>query len=299
MHTTAGMILFPPGTRPEAQGIPADMKAFRAIGQMGTEETGYPCVNIFDTFLADQVNYSSGALDDWAYENLGIAAYTVELWDLANRVGMPEDMTARITGGLDTKIRRYNAYRNWVKENAPEDYVPWHEYDHPHFGKVEIGGYNYKFTQQNPPGHMLRELCEGITRYMIRFARCMPHVEVVSLQKECITEGIYRITAVVGNRGFLPTNITDQAVRAAVNKPVIVEISGVKELVTGKEKEEIGDLSGFSRAQTKVSYGLVTNRKEAEMKRKVSWIVKAAAGDTVSVRVSHEKSGKDTKEIVL
>ncbi|MBQ1446640.1 MAG: hypothetical protein IIZ14_05250, partial [Solobacterium sp.] len=111
--------------------------------------------------------------------------------------------------------------------------------------------------------------------------------------------GIYRITAVVGNRGFLPTNITDQAVRAAVNKPVIVEISGVKELVTGKEKEEIGDLSGFSRAQTKVSYGLVTNRKEAEMKRKVSWIVKAEAGDTVSVHVSHEKSGKDTKEIVL
>ena len=299
MHTTAGMILFPPGTRPEAQGLPADMKAFRAIGKMGTEETGYPCVNIFDTFLADQVNYSSGALDDWAYENLGIAAYTVELWDLANRVGMPEDMTARISGDLDTKKRRYNAYRNWVKENAPDAYVPWHEYDHPHFSKVEIGGYNYKFTQQNPPGHMLCELCEGIARYMIRFARCMPRVEVVSLQKEEVTAGVYKITAVVGNRGFLPTNITDQAVRAAVNKPVVVEVSGVKAFVTGKEKEEIGDLSGFSRAQTKVSYGLVTNRKEAAMKRKVSWVVRADAGDTVTVRVSHEKSGNDTKKIIL
>ncbi|MBQ1355447.1 MAG: hypothetical protein IIY72_03130, partial [Solobacterium sp.] len=140
---------------------------------------------------------------------------------------------------------------------------------------------------------------EGIARYMIRFARCMPHVEVVSLQKEEVTAGVYKITAVVGNRGFLPTNITDQAARAAVNKPVTVEISGVKGFVIGREKEEIGDLSGFSRAQTKVSYGLVTNRKEAAMKRKVSWVVKADAGATVTVHVSHEKSGNDTKKIVL
>ena len=299
MHTTAGMILFPPGTRPEAQGIPADMKAFRAIGQMGTEETGYPCVNIFDTFLADQVNYSSGALDDWAYENQGIVSYTVELWDLANKVGMPEDMTARLTGDTDTKIKRYNAYREWVKKNSPEAYVPWHEYDHPHFGKIEIGGYNYKFTQQNPPGHMLCELCEGIARYMVRFARCMPKVEVVSLDKEKVSDGVYKITAVVGNRGFLPTNLTDQAIRAAVNKPVKVEITGAEELVTGKACEEIGDLSGYSRAQTKVFYGEVINRQEAKMKKKVSWIVKAKEQDTITIKVSHEKSGWDEKSLTL
>ena len=275
------------------------MKAFRAIGAMGTEETGYSCVNIFDTFLADQVNYSSGALDDWAYENLGIVSYTVELWDLANKVGMPEDMTARITGDLDTKIKRYNAYREWVKKNSPEAYVPWHEYDHPHFGKVEIGGYNYKFTQQNPPGHMLCELCEGIARYMIRFARCMPRVEVVSAESEQISEDVYRITAVVGNRGFLPTNLTDQALRAAVNTPVKVSLEGVKEYVTGKACEEIGDLSGYSRAETKVFYGEVINRREAAMKKKVSWIVKADAGSTLKISVCHEKSGHDEKEITL
>ena len=61
------------------------------VGALGEEELGYKKMNIFDTFMKDQVNYSSGALDDWFYQNQGIPAYTMEFWNIAEKAGMPFD----------------------------------------------------------------------------------------------------------------------------------------------------------------------------------------------------------------
>ena len=50
-HTSGGVILYPPGTRPEKSADPDDMRRLREIAAMATEEMGYPAINIFDHFM--------------------------------------------------------------------------------------------------------------------------------------------------------------------------------------------------------------------------------------------------------
>ena len=297
-HTSGGIILYPPGTRPSASAPNNDIKVLKAIAAMGEEELGYKKMNIFDTFMKDQVNYSSGALDDWFYQNQGIPAYTMEFWNIAEKAGMPFDWFDNDGETPEKALERFNACMKWVKENAPQYFSDWKEYDHPVFGKVELGGFNYKFTHQNPPENMLLKECENDTKFNIRFAKTMPKLQIDSLVKEDLGDGVWRITATVGNTGYLSTNLTDEAINLKVNKPVTVSIANAT-LLSGKECEEIGDLAGFSGTMTGSFYGNITTFANAKAKKKVSWVIKAKAGDTVSVKAAQEKAGQACAEIVL
>lgn len=297
-HTSGGMILYPPGTKPSAQSPADDIKTLKAIAAMGEEELGYVKMNIFDSFMKDQVNYDSGALDDWFYQSQGIPAYTMEFWNIGEKAGCPYNWFEPDKETPEKALERFNACMKWVKENAPQYFSDWQEYDHPSFGKVELGGFNYKFTHQNPPENLLVKECENDTRFNIRFAKAMPKLKIDSLVKEDIGNGVYRITAVVGNTGYLPTNLSDEAVKLKVNKPVAVTIKGA-ELISGKECEEIGDLSGYSRTVTGSFYGNITTFANANAKKKVVWVVKGNSGDAVTVTACQEKAGKACAEVVL
>ncbi len=298
-HTSGGLLLYPPGTKPSKEAPPGDIGAMVAIANMGKEELGYRPMNIFDTFMSDQINYDSGALDDWFYQSQGIPAYTVEFWDLDSHAGVPFHWNDRSKETPEEEMKRFNACVKWVKGNAPEYFVDWKEYDHPVFGKVEIGGFNYKFTHQNPPGKYLVTECEGSTRFNIRFAKSLPKLSVDAFKAEKIGEGLYQITAVVGNKGYLPTNLTDEAVSLNVSKPVTVCLYGA-EILSGSSEEKIGNLSGYSRTVTGAFYyGNLTTQKNASARKKLVWIVRAASGTKLTLTVCQEKSGKAIAELVV
>ena len=107
------------------------------------------------------------------------------------------------------------------------------------------------------------------------------------------------MSVVVGNLGYLPTNLTDEAVNQHVSKPVTVEIQG-GELLSGKKKEEIGNLSGYSRTVTGAYfYGNLTTETNAPARKKISWLVKGDKGTEITISCSQEKSGSATKSVVL
>ena len=298
-HTSGGIILYPPGTRKSTSAPSNDIKVLKAIAKMGQEELGYLPMNIFDSFMTDQDNYDSGALDDWFYQCRGIPAYTMEFWDLATKAGVPIDWGMDRTADQDKSIERFNACMKWVKENAPQYYSPWKEYDHPYFGKVELGGFNYKFTHQNPPENLLITECENDTRFNIRFIKAMPKLVIESLSKKEVSENIYEITAAVGNRGYLPTNLTEEAINLKVDQPVVVEIEGTT-ILTGKAEEKIGNLAGYAYTQTGVFfYGNIATRAAAKAKKKLTWLVQAEKGTAITIKASQEKAGTDTKTITL
>ncbi len=299
-HTSGGIILYPPGTRPAKSASYNDIKAFKEIAQMGKQELGYTPMNIFDSFMSDQDNYSSGALDDWFYQSQGIPAYTMEFWDLNTKAGVPFEWGAAMKEDTPAKkLERFNACMKWVRENAPQYYSPWTEYDHPAFGKVELGGFNYKFTQQNPPENMLVTECENDCRFNIRFALAMPMLEIASLTREKITDGIWKITAVTGNTGYLPTNLTDEAVNLKVNRPVCVTISA-DDIVTGHKTETIGDLAGWSRTDTGTNfYGNISTYENAKAKKKTIWIIRAEEGTVITVTAKQEKAGTASASVRL
>ena len=65
-----------------------DRNIFKAIGAMGTEETGYPCISIFDDFAYDKKKALKGGLLDWVYEQLGAFPFATELWSLPGKAGI-------------------------------------------------------------------------------------------------------------------------------------------------------------------------------------------------------------------
>lgn len=296
-HTSGGLLLYPPGTRPSKDAPDSDISSFKAIAEMGVQELGYQPLNIFDSFMSDQTNYDSGALDDWFYQSQGIPAYTMEFWDVASKAGVPRVWNGKPEEPQKT-LERFNAVMDWVKKNAPEYYEDWKEYDHPVFGRVELGGLNIKYTIQNPPQKYLAAECEHDTKFNLRFAKAMPHLTLDSVQSETIGDGLFRVTAEVGNLGFLPTNLTDEAVSLKMDHPVSVSIEKA-EVIEGKKVNEIGSLSGFSRTKTGSFYGNLTTFANAKAKKKVSWIIKGKTGDVAVIKAAQEKSGYAEKTIVL
>lgn len=298
-HTSGGIILYPPGTRPSTAVSEKDINQFIEIANMGKEELGYEPLNIYDSFIADPANYDSGAFDDWCYQSQGIVAYTVELWDLAKRVGVPLVWNARNKESAQDELKRFVACMKWVKENAPEYYEDWKPFHHETFGDIEIGGFNFKFSQQNPPESFLNGVLEQMTRFMIRFAQSMPRLTIDTLTSEKVSDDIYKVTAVVGNLGYLPTNLTEEAKNLNISKEVEVTISGGK-VISGLEKTKIGNLEGYGSTSTGTNfYGNISTDYNAKARKKLTWVVQAKSGTEITVSCTQEKSGKASKTITL
>ncbi len=298
-HTSGGVILYPPGTKSADAANQKDIKQFIEIANMGREELGYEPLNIYDSFIADPANYDSGAFDDWCYQSQGIVAYTVELWDLAKRAGVPLIFNARAKESVDDMMKRFVACMKWVNENAPQYYEDWKPFHHETFGDVEIGGFNFKFTQQNPPESFLNGVLEQMTRFMLRFAQVVPRLTVDTLKAEKVTDGVYKVTAIVGNLGYLSTNLTEEAKNLRISKPVLVNISGCK-VVSGLETTDIGNLEGYGSTRTGTSfYGNISTFENAHARKKLEWVVQADSGTEITVSCSQEKAGKASKTIKL
>ena len=302
-HTSGGCYIYPPGTEPSKNADQRDMRMFKEIGAMATEETGYDCFNIFDAFLSDTVNYSSGAFDDWMYQAQGVPTYTAELWDLCYRAGIPDvyPRTEPITDA-ESAERMYKVYQ-WVDENVKNNKaVPikeWTEFEHPQLGKVEIGGLDFKFNWQNCPMGYLEQEVEKNTNFCLRMAQTLPKLSVQSLTAEEQAEGVYKVTALVRNAGYLPTFVCNEAKKLKVDQPLLAVLDTEATFLSGKAEDEIGHLEGFSGVDSSYGFNMIRTKNHAPFIKELSWILKAPAGTAVKLTISNAKSGSASAEIKL
>ncbi len=298
-HTWSGVILRASSVRPD-DGMPlADVRAYTAMGEMGTEETGYPCVSVFQGFAypeAKKFGGIKGVFMDWVYDHLGLYAFSTELWNINVAAGVEiKDFIAdrlKLTEEDQLKTLR------WADANVPgEGFLPWKPFDHPQLGPVEIGGWNFKFTHQNPPGAFMQALSHGNAMFTLRCALTSPRVHISQLTAATESDGVYKVRAVVENLGFLPTWVSDQAKAMHKAKPVTAELSGEGfRLLTGKAKQTVGDLAGRNDQYEPLSYLPIYGN---EARKAVEWIVAAPAGTTLTVTSIARNGGTDTKTVAL
>ncbi len=303
-HTTGGCYIYPPGTKPEKEADARDMKMFREIGAMATEETGYPIMNIFDGFLTDTVNYSSGAFDDWLYHTQGIPSYTAELWDLQTRAGV-ENLFPRSKPFTD-KENEENAFKclKWIDENVKElksgkPIKEWTKFNHEQLGEVEIGSYDFKFTYQNCPPEFLNQEMVKNTNFCLRMANTLPKLSVDSLVAQNIEGDTYKLTATFSNNGYLPSFITNEAKYLKTDKTLTASLDFDGEIVIGTEKTDAGHLEGFSGIKTTYHYDSIQTFKHPPLTKELVYIIKAKKGTEVKFTVSNDKSGTSYKTLVL
>jgi len=245
-HTFCGAILRPYSNRPDDEIREHDLAVYKALGDRGTEITGYPNISVYHDFSYDPKKFITGAFDDWAYDYYGVFAFTIEFWSMARAAGVEvENFIEFFRDPPEEASLKMLAWND--RELGGEGFVPWRPFDHPQLGRVEIGGWKTKFTAQNPPPKFLEAECEKLARFALSHASTAPRLRT-RLATEELSPGLRRLELVVENAGYLPTNVSRVATDKKLARPVEVrlELPQGASLVSGELEVELGHLAGRS-----------------------------------------------------
>ncbi|MCL2361564.1 MAG: M14 family metallopeptidase [Defluviitaleaceae bacterium] len=286
-HTSGGILLRANCIEGDDKMPPADLAIYKNLGTLGEEITGYPCQDVFGVFADKKPQW--GTFMDLTYEYLGISSFATELWDLLGRAGVKEKGFAAFAklNYKEMEEIQLKALR-WNDEAMNgECFNAWTPFEHPQLGDVEIGGWNLKEGQQNPPKKFLQEECEKALRFTLMHMEALPQVEIRDVRREKIGDKVWKITAAIENTGFLPSSSTQKAINNKITAPIKAEISGGK-VLQGEAEIEIGHLTGRG---TEVPYGYFGNGSPVGRRKKVEWIVEVEPGVALCITATAERAG--------
>jgi murein tripeptide amidase MpaA len=318
-HTHGGIIVRSSSAVSDDELDLRDIATYEFIGEMGTELTGessYPSVGGNSAlFTLDPKMPRVGTAKDFFFDIMGVYAWTYELWDIAGSAGLGN---FKERGGIrfgreDNRTEEENLKLLKWNDDAlgGEGFSKWTPFEHPQLGSVDVGGWRDKFTWRNPPPRFLGDECKRAGTFMIAYAALTPLTKITKVDLDPLGSGLYKVSAVIRNLGFLPTNITEQARKAKIAKPVTLEIEiprGV-ELVMGRRKIELGHIEGRSdrlpgRFYTHLGpkrdppgryFGAMWGQSGDQSFKAAEWLVRLRGGSEAEVVVvaSSEKGGTD------
>lgn len=307
-HTFSRVLLRPYSTRPDEEMETSDVWVYKAIGQRGTELTGYRNASTFHDFKYHPKEVTTGAFDDWLYDQLGIFTFTVEQWDLPTEAGIKErkfaDWFREHPHEEDLQILK------WADEHAgPGAYVDWYPFNHPQLGPVELGGWDLMYTWRNPPKALIGAEAERNLQFALSVGDMLPKLRVRKLEVEPLqaasqpeeTEGglrDFRLHLVVENQGYLPSYTSAQGKKRPDVRPVRVELElpeGASQ-VSGKRRMELGHLEGRSGSFWST---LIWVAEGTQHRARAEWLVRALEGTEVRVNILGGRAGNIRRTVKL
>jgi murein tripeptide amidase MpaA len=296
-HTWSGVLLRPFEHLPDTEMHAEDLWVYEAVGRKGTELTGYPAISVYHEFRYHPKDVISGSFD-WIYEHLGLFAWVVEIWSPMREAGL---------GGYK--------YIDWFRDHPPEDdlkllrwsdeklggaaHAGWKPFDHPDLGAVEIGGWNRFGAFSNPPLPLLERELARFPGWIVWQALVSPRLELVHAGAKALGDGLWTVTLVVQNTGWLPSYVSKRALDRKVVRGVVVEI-GLPDgaaLASGKRRDDYGQLEGRAYKHTGVSFW--PDHRVTDDRLKIEWVVRGKAGDAVTITACHERAGTVRATAVL
>ncbi|HEU5090239.1 MAG TPA: M14 family metallopeptidase [Roseiflexaceae bacterium] len=286
-HTYSGVILRPYSDRNDDAMPLNDVYVYDEIGERGSAITGYPHGSVYAIFRYHPREVMRGAFDDWAYDQHGVFAFTVELWDMVGAAGIKDrkfiDWMVDHPEEDDLKLLAWND-----AELDGKGFVNWRPFDHPQLGPLEIGGWIERETFGNPPPKFLLPTLEPNTRFLIAHARMMPRMHLRELSVEAQAEGLYRVRAVLANAGYLPTYTSEQARNRNASRPIEVrlDLPDGASLASGELVQEIGHLEGRANKRA-----LFRGNFPTDHLKKLEWVVRAPQGGRVRLTAVSQRGG--------
>jgi len=181
----------------------------------------------------------------------------------------------------------------WFKEHSVEDdlkllawnddelsgrgYIDWYPWEHPQLGPVELGGWDLFYCWVNPPPEFLEQEIAPHSEFAVYHLLISPRLELQRVKVERLGASTYRLTVVVENSGFLPTNVTAKANERKLCPGVEVELTLPEDarLLTGEAKVELGQLGGRVTERSFLSW---FDADEPSDRAKAQWVVEAPTG---------------------
>lgn len=236
---------FNPITGEEEKMAPEDEAIYQVLGDKYSEIINNQQVRkVYGRGRPPSYGAIWGVMIGWAYDHLGVFSWVPEMGSYQPFCDYDKD--GRVT---ELERLRWND-----KEMGGKVFVDWKSYDHPQFGKVEIGGFVNKIY--NPayesytnlmcnPGPAFEDFLNKHAKWNLYLVSMSPYLRITNVEVTPGEAGYFKIAARIQNQGFLPTYVTQQALRNRTAKSVKVKISLTHAtLESGKEKVDIGHLSG-------------------------------------------------------
>jgi hypothetical protein len=293
-HTMSGVHLRPFGSRPDDDFPRRDLDAYKRIGEEATRLTGYPAVSIHHEFRYDTKKDVTGGSDAWMYETLGIFMWVTEFWSPMRMAGITD--YEFIGWFKDPSVEHQLALLRYA-DSIGGGFVDWYPFEHPQLGWVELGGWDDLHFFVNPPFSLLEEEVAPHADFAIFHALITARLGVRSFTATPIADGTHRVEVVLENTGWLPTNVTQKAIETKAVRPIELELELLEDvrLVTGRRREEIGQLDGRSKERSLYWF---EDRSTADLARR-EWVVEAPAGSRIGLVARHERAGTARAELTI
>ena len=159
---------------------------------------------------------------DWLYAGRGIIGFTSEIWNLRSLTKTNPPPTREDEA----------AFLKYVLLN--DGVVKWKEFEHPTYGRIEIGG-TKKEWGRTPVSFLLEEECHRNMAFTLYHADQMPRLSIGEVEMEKLSDSLYKVWVTVENSRLIPTRI-NQDVSNHISPPDIVALSGpnLKVLSSGR-----------------------------------------------------------------
>lgn len=209
-HNNGGMLLRGPGAEEDAATYNAeDSRIYDAIGKKGELLIpGYRYMIVYK----DLYTAWGGELD-WLYGGRGIYTFSNELYTSSM-------MFNKQNGGPE---ENYEFDKSLLFGDA---IVEWKAYNHPQYGKIEIGGVKKNFTRADP-GFLLESDAHRNMAFCIYHAYSMPKLVVEEISENSLGGGLTEVTAVITNKRMMPTHAS-QDMKYKIERPDYISIEGAK-----------------------------------------------------------------------
>ena len=230
-HTAGGFLFRLPSTTNWDNYNMADQRLIKELSNMYNTTTGQRVIPSY----SNPRLHRYGTLISWSYWDFGVVAYVPEFWG-----GFVEDYDG--DGNISDLDRL-----TWNDNNLNgSGFINWTPFEHPQLGTVELGGWNRKFTFQNPPTKFLKAEIEKYVEWMLWLAETSPQLVINKVElSKVYKKSVVSLTAEIQNIGYLPTNITKRSIDANLYQPVrgILELENA-ELIAGNLRTDLGHIAG-------------------------------------------------------
>ncbi|MFP3903670.1 MAG: M14 family metallopeptidase [Armatimonadota bacterium] len=273
-----------PSTRPDSEMNQEDLTLMTQIGRIGEDITGFPLMNARDyrsPWIQPRVLH--GNSNDFAYFELGVSWYVVELGNTFSSAGVSSEEYFEIT-----EEERYRELMPRVLKFVDEHpdhiwtYDEWEEIDHPELGKVEVGGFTYGNVIMPYPPHQ-EQNTKNTTEFLLEHSRWHPQIVLSDVSVARIDGDVYRVRAKVSNVGRTATNIMSTGTNPRIAEPVRLrlECGDDVEVVSRTDECDFGQLSGGSDS------------------REHEWFVVGSAGAEICITAAHPRGGTAAEKLSL
>jgi len=213
-HNSGGMILRGPAQKDFMEEYTReDELVLNTIGERGDKILpGYK----FMLLWRDLYPVYGGEID-WFYGSRGIYVFTNELFTSQQYFGRTYE-SRREGQGDQYEFDKYLLFG--------DAWIDWKEFDHPDFGKIEIGGFTKNFGRPHP-GFLLESDAHRNMAFTLYHAYQTPRLSITDVSVKSIGKGLQEVSVSILNERLTPSR-SGQNAKYNIDPKDLVVIEGVE-----------------------------------------------------------------------